>query len=70
MVDQGPGVPPEMVPRMFQRFVTGHSQSGGIGLGLYLAKRVAVLHGGDVTVDSPPGAGARFRLTLRCYRER
>lgn len=64
VIDEGPGVPPEMLPRMFQRFVTGERQRGGLGLGLYLAKRIAVGHGGDLTVDSPPGRGARFSLRL------
>ena len=64
VIDQGPGVPPEMLPRMFQRFVTGERQRGGLGLGLYLAKRIAVGHGGDLTVDSRPGRGARFSLRL------
>jgi signal transduction histidine kinase len=63
ITDQGPGVPQELLPRLFERFVT--STPGGLGMGLYLAKRIARLHGGDVTVESSPGAGARFSLLLR-----
>ena len=67
VIDEGPGVPPEVLPRMFERFVTGSQKSGGVGLGLYLAKRVAQMHGGDVTAESAPGKGARFTLTLPIY---
>ncbi|WP_437652388.1 GAF domain-containing sensor histidine kinase [Sorangium sp. So ce1182] len=63
VVDHGSGVPPELLPRIFDRFVTGGSASG-IGLGLYLASRIAAAHGGSLTVNSPPGNGATFRLTL------
>lgn len=62
IIDQGPGVAPEVLPRLFDRFVSG--VPGGLGLGLYLAKRIATLHGGDVTVESAPGKGARFTLSL------
>jgi signal transduction histidine kinase len=66
VVDQGPGVPLELMPRIFDRFVTGKRGEGGLGLGLFLAKRIAALHGGDLTVDSEPGKGARFALSLPC----
>ena len=64
VIDQGPGIPQELLPHVFERFVSGKQRQGGLGLGLYLAKRVARLHGGDLTVDSTPGEGARFMLTL------
>ena len=69
VIDEGPGVPPEVLPRMFERFVTGSQKSGGVGLGLYLAKRVAQLHGGDVKLESAPGKGARFTLTLPIHED-
>jgi two-component system OmpR family sensor kinase len=69
IVDQGPGIAPEILPRIFDRFVTGAATQGGLGLGLYLAKRIAVLQGGDLTVDSTPGKGARFVLTVPCHAE-
>ncbi|MDC0682999.1 GAF domain-containing sensor histidine kinase [Sorangium atrum] len=63
IVDRGSGVPPEILPRIFDRFVTnGHAS--GIGLGLYLASRIAAAHGGTLAVSSPPGNGATFRLSL------
>ena len=64
VVDQGPGIPEELVPYVFERFVSGKQRQGGLGLGLYLAKRIAGMHGGDLTVESTPGKGARFRLVL------
>ena len=69
IVDEGPGIPQEMLPRLFDRYVTGERRSGGLGLGLYLAKRVAAVHGGDLTVESPPGQGARFILSLPVAQE-
>jgi signal transduction histidine kinase len=66
--DQGPGIPAEILPRIFDKFVSG-SKSSGLGLGLYLAKRIAVAHGGDLTADSTAGLGARFTLRLAGYRE-
>ena len=67
--DEGPGIPADILPHVFDRFVTGDSHGplrsgGGLGLGLYLAKRIAAAHGGDLTVESAPGKGARFTLTL------
>jgi len=64
--NEGPGIPAEFMPRIFERFVAGPG-SRGLGLGLYLAKRIAVAHGGDLAVDSPPGKGTRFLLQLPCY---
>jgi NtrC-family two-component system sensor histidine kinase KinB len=62
--DEGPGIPAEFLPRIFDRFVTGSPREGGLGLGLYIAKRIAALHGGDLSVESTPGRGARFILLL------
>ena len=62
--DEGPGIPADILPHVFERFVSGSRQHGGLGLGLYLAKRVAAIHGGDLSVESPPGRGARFMLSL------
>lgn len=66
--DQGPGIPADILPRIFERFVAGPSSSG-LGLGLYLAKRIAVAHGGDLIAHSSPGAGAQFALRVPGDRE-
>ena len=67
--DEGPGIPADILPRVFDRFVSGSRQQGGLGLGLYLAKRIAANRGGDLTVESPPGRGARFTLSLPLREE-
>jgi signal transduction histidine kinase len=66
VVDEGPGIPPEQLPHVFERFRTGlpGGRESGLGLGLYLAKRIAAVHGGDLTAESEQGRGARFTLSL------
>lgn len=61
--DTGPGVPPEIVERMFNPFFT--TRETGTGLGLAIVHRIADAHGGAVRVDRTPGRiGARFVLTV------
>jgi two-component system, OmpR family, sensor kinase len=64
--DNGPGVPAELAPTLFERFVRGAGDRGGsFGLGLAIVKAVAVTHGGSVTLESPAeGSGARFVVRL------
>ncbi len=65
VIDQGPGIPAEILPFVFDRFYSSRpGRRAGLGLGLFLAKRIAVLHGGDLKVLSEPGRGARFTLRL------
>ncbi len=66
IIDERPGVSAEILPHIFDRLRTGKPQRGGLGLGLYLAKRIAELQGGDLTVQSTVGEGARFMLGLPC----
>lgn len=61
--DTGPGIAPDLLPRVFDRFVRGDG-SQGLGLGLYLAHSIARAHHGTLTVESRPGAGATFTLAL------
>jgi signal transduction histidine kinase len=63
VADQGPGIPPELRSRLFARFARGPG-STGMGLGLYLASRVATAHGGTLTSDPHPAVGARFSFRL------
>jgi two-component system, OmpR family, sensor kinase len=64
--DEGPGIPPEILPRIFERFAAG-STSPGLGLGLYLAKSIAAAHGGDLSANSVPGRGSRFTLKVPSF---
>ena len=61
--DSGPGIPPEMEGRLFESFAT-HGKRDGTGLGLAMAKRIVEAHGGQLTCESHPGAGAEFRIVL------
>lgn len=62
VVDQGPGIDPAELDRIFERFERG--PGGGSGLGLAIARSVVERHGGRITVDTAPGAGARFSILL------
>jgi signal transduction histidine kinase len=61
--DEGPGIPDEMLGRVFTRFWRGNRR-GGTGLGLYIVKGVIEAHGGTITVGRAPGGGAQFRFTV------
>ena len=65
--DKGPGIPAELLPRLFERFAAGPG-SRGLGLGLYLARQIAEVHGGTLTAEGAPGAGAHFTLALPAGR--
>jgi PAS domain S-box-containing protein len=58
--DRGPGLPAEIRERLFHPFATG--RRGGVGLGLALAHRIVVLHGGRIRLDDRPGGGTRAVL--------
>ena len=63
--DQGKGIAAEDQGRIFEKFErVDTSEPGGNGLGLYIARRLARAMGGDLSVVSEPGQGARFTLTL------
>jgi len=61
--DTGRGIDPELLPHVFDRFVTGDS-SRGTGLGLAIARQLVLAHGGEITVESEVGAGTAFRIRL------
>jgi signal transduction histidine kinase len=64
--DEGQGIEPADQQRIFERFERLEETAGGTGLGLAISRRLARSMGGDVTLVSVPGAGARFTLTLPC----
>jgi signal transduction histidine kinase len=67
--DSGPGIEPEDLPRIFDRFYRGSSadSTDGSGLGLSIAQRIAEQHGGHIDADSEPHRGSRFTVTLPLY---
>lgn len=65
VIDEGPGLSEEQQTRAFEKFERlGRSGDGGSGLGLYISRKLARAMGGDLTVASKPGEGARFDLDL------
>jgi signal transduction histidine kinase len=66
--DHGPGIPPEEIPNIFKKYYRGlgpeTQDTPGTGLGLYIVKQIAELHGGRVEVVSAPARGSTFRLLL------
>lgn len=65
VADQGPGLASNDQARIFEKFERlGRSGDGGSGLGLYISRQLARQMGGDLTVESAPGQGARFILEL------
>jgi two-component system, OmpR family, sensor kinase len=68
VADQGPGMTPDQASRVFERFYRTDGArtraSGGAGLGLAIAASLAAAHGGELTVDTEPGRGAAFQLSL------
>jgi signal transduction histidine kinase len=65
VADTGEGIPREYLDRIFDRYfrVPGR-RTGGVGLGLYLVRELVLAHGGEVGVESTPGAGSRFWFTV------
>jgi signal transduction histidine kinase len=66
VADTGPGITPEELPRLFDKYRTA-KQSGsqqGTGLGLFIAKTIVEAHGGRIEVKSAPGQGACFYVFL------
>ena len=68
VADSGPGISPEFLPRLFDRFYRADPSraraTGGVGLGLSIAKQLVEAHGGRLWAESTPGAGSRFIFEL------
>ena len=70
--DSGPGIPPEQLDQIFERFhrldQSRSRDRGGSGLGLAIARAITEAHGGSIRAESAPGEGATFRVTLPGYQ--
>jgi two-component system sensor kinase FixL len=62
VADTGSGFSEEIMPRLFQPFVT--TKPAGMGVGLSISKRIVEAHGGEMWAEPNPGGGALFRFTL------
>lgn len=68
--DDGPGIPAEVLPTLFQRYARGpdNAESGGTGLGLLIVREIVEAHGGTVGVESTVGKGSRFWCRIPAAR--
>jgi signal transduction histidine kinase len=64
ITDTGEGIAPDLLPRVFERFVRGPGSTGS-GLGLAIAHDIVAAHGGDIEIESKVGIGTVVRITLR-----
>jgi signal transduction histidine kinase len=62
--DEGPGIHPDYLPHVFERFYQVTGARTGVGLGLTIAREIVVAHHGNIEASSPPGQGAIFTVTL------
>ena len=62
VIDNGPGIAPDVLPRLFEPFVT--TKAKGTGLGLAISKDIIEIHGGHLSAENNPQGGATFRLTI------
>jgi two-component system phosphate regulon sensor histidine kinase PhoR len=72
--DQGPGIAPEHIPRLTERFYrvdrSRSRDTGGTGLGLAIVKHVSQRHGADLSIESVPGKGSVFSIAFPAHRVR
>ena len=72
VTDNGPGIDPALEKRIFERFgrATSSRNISGLGLGLFISQQIVTAHGGAIRVESQPGSGAKFSITLplKCTR--
>jgi signal transduction histidine kinase len=67
--DQGPGIPSEHLPFLFERFYRGasHTNKRGTGLGLFICKQIIQAHRGQISVNTTPGKGTAFQIELPAF---
>lgn len=64
LADRGPGIPSGEEERIFEKFVSGRTAGGGVGLGLAICRAIINAHGGKIWAENQPDSGAVFRFTL------
>jgi signal transduction histidine kinase len=62
--DNGPGIPADVLPNLFEAFVTTRLDARGTGLGLTVAEGIVTQHGGTISAANRPGGGASLEVTL------
>jgi two-component system NtrC family sensor kinase len=67
--DDGAGIPPDILPRMFEPFLTTKETGKGVGLGLAISRSILERHNGNIEVQSELGRGTTFTVTLPCEAE-
>jgi signal transduction histidine kinase len=65
--DHGPGIAPEDLPHVKEKFYKGKNSRQGSGIGLALSDEIVALHGGTLTIQSPPGEGVTATVELPLY---
>jgi signal transduction histidine kinase len=70
--DHGVGIPPEVQEQVFERYyrINTPLAASGLGLGLYLCREIVTRHGGRITLESTPGQGTTFYVTLPLNMQR
>lgn len=68
VADNGPGIAPDLLGRIFDPFFTTKPVGIGTGLGLPICRGIVQTHGGEISVDTKPGAGATFSVTFRASK--
>jgi two-component system, OmpR family, sensor kinase len=67
VIDNGPGIPNDVLPRIWEKFYKG--PGGGAGLGLAIVAQIVHAHNGKISVSSKPGQGAKFTVSLPVLEE-
>ncbi len=71
MIDEGPGIPEDLLPHVFDRYrrATGEGDSASVGLGLFIVRSLSEAQGGRAWAENEPGKGARVTFTLPYRRK-
>lgn len=68
LTDNGPGLPPELIGQLYDRFATT-KEGSAMGIGLSISRRIVEAHGGTILAETSDGGGATFRITLPALEE-